>query len=436
MNILKKIFKKDTPTLSPMEQKVETVQAVINETNESDEIAHQKAIQVALEQIRNDPDMNTGKFAKMLLENSSFTSSDIQTLVIEIVKKDKEKSALKIVQETPLSTSQIQKIVEKAPVSLDTAEEMIKEIPDEKIQQKEQEKINLEREQKTLEQLSKLYTSCDDIESNKILSLINALDIQDVTPNIQKKLIRIVAKRAALDCMKYGVCRYEPLSNIVSSEELFEEDLPSLVNIEYKRLKVGFDDNEKTYYEFTPERKQIIHEKILEDLAKKSAKTFNSFSNFGIPKTDKFKNLSEADIKFFVEKVKVYSPGISKAALKRLSRQLNGETVAELHDLNRILEKMNSKDRDIVVQNIISGIIDESLLKGVPSSASDLDKILFSINAQIKSLPKEEQMPIAQTIKDTLNERQKSLKLVKNTRKVNEPVPPHSGSTNGDSDGR
>lgn len=436
MNIFKKFFKKDTPALSPMEQKVETVQAVINETNESDEIAHQKAIQVALEQIRNDPDMNTGKFAKMLLENSSFTSSDIQTLVIEIVKKDKEKSALKIVQETPLSTSQIQKIVEKAPVSLDTAEEMIKEIPDEKIQQKEQEKINLEREQKTLEQLSKLYTSCDDIESNKILSLINALDIQDITPSIQKKLISIVAKRAALDCMKYGVCRYEPLSNIVSSEELFEEDFPSLVNIEYKRLKVGFDDNEKTYYEFTPERKQIIHEKILEDLAKKSAKTFNSLSNFGIPKTDKFKNLSEADIKFFVEKVKVYSPGISKAALKRLSRQLNGETVAELHDLNRILEKMNSKDRDIVVQNIISGIIDESLLKGVPSSASDLDKILFSINTQIKSLPKEEQVPIAQTIKDTLNERQKSLKLVKNTRKVNEPVPPHSGSTNGDSDGR
>ena len=63
-------------------------------------------------------------------------------------------------------------------------------------------------------------------------------------------------------------------------------------------------------------------------------------------------------------------------------------------------------------------------------------KILFSINTQIKSLPKEEQVPIAQTIKDTLNERQKSLKLVKNTRKVNEPVPPHSGSTNGDSDGR
>lgn len=436
MNILKKIFKKDTPTLSPMEQKVETVQAVINETNESDEIAHQKAIQVALEQIRNDPDMNTGKFAKMLLENSSFTSSDIQTLVIEIVKKDKEKSALKIVQETPLSTSQIQKIVEKAPVSLDTAEEMIKEIPDEKIQQKEQEKINLEREQKTLEQLSKLYTSCDDIESNKILSLINALDIQDITPSIQKKLISIVAKRAALDCMKYGVCRYEPLSNIVSSEELFEEDLPSLVNIEYKRLKVGFDDDGKKYYKFTPERKHVIHEKILEDLAKKSAKTFNSLSDFGIPKTDKFKNLSEADIKFFIEKVKVYSPGISKAALKRLSRQLNGETVAELHDLNRILEKMNSKDRDVVVQNIISGIIDESLLKGVPSATSDLDKILFSINAQIKSLPKEEQVPIAQTIKDTLNERQKSLKLVKNTRKVNVPVPPHSGSTNGDSDGR
>ena len=436
MNIFKKIFKKDTPTLSPMEQKVETVQAVIDETKESDEIAHQKAIQVALEQIRNEPDMNTGKFAKMLLENSSFTSSDIQTLVIEIVKKDKEKSALKIVQETPLSTSQIQKIVEKAPVSLDTAEEMIKEIPDEQIQQKEQEKINLEREQKTLNELSKLYDSCDNIESNKTLDLINALNIQDHTPSVQKKLISIVAKRAALDCMKYGVCRYEPLSNIVSSEELFEEDLPSLVNIEYKHLKVGFDDDEKKYYKFTPERKQVIHEKILEDLAKKSAKTFNSLSDFGIPKTDKFKNLSEADIKFFVEKVKVYSPGISKAALKRLSRQLNGETVAELHDLNRILEKMNSKNRDIVVQNIISGIIDESLLRGIPSSTSDLDKILFSINAQIKSLPKEEQVPIAQTIKDTLNERQKSLKFVKSIKGSNTPEPPHSGSTNGDSDGR
>lgn len=436
MNIFKNFFKKDTPALSPMEQKVETVQAVIDETNESDEIAHQKAIQVALEQIRNDPDMNTGKFAKMLLENSSFTSSDIQTLVIEIVKKDKEKSALKIVQETPLSTSQIQKIVEKAPVSLDTAEEMIKEIPDENIQQKEQEKINIEREQKTLKELSKLYESCDDIESNKILDLINTLNIQDHTPNVQKKLISIVAKRAALDCMKYGVCRYEPLSNIVSSEELFEAELPDLVNLEYKRLKVNYDDNKKSYYQFTPERKQVIHEKILEDLAKKSAKTFNSLSDFGIPKTDKFKNLSEADIKFFIEKVKVYSPNISKAALKRLSRQLNGETVAELHDLNRILEKMNSKNRDIVVQNIISGIIDESLLKGVPSSTSNLDKILFSINAQIKSLPKEEQIPIAQTIKDTLNERQKSLKFVKSIKGSNMPEPPHSGSTNGDFDGR
>ena len=74
MNILKNIFKKDTQTLSPMEQKVETVQAVIDKTEESDEIAHQNAIQVAIEQIRSDPDMDTGKFAKMLLENSSFTS--------------------------------------------------------------------------------------------------------------------------------------------------------------------------------------------------------------------------------------------------------------------------------------------------------------------------------------------------------------------------
>ena len=435
MNILKNIFKKDTQTLSPMEQKVETVQAVIDKTEESDEIAHQNAIQVAIEQIRSDPDMDTGKFAKMLLENSSFTSSDIQTLAIELASRDSEKSALKIVQETPLSTGQIQKIVAKAPVSLDTAEEMIKEIPDEKIQQKEQEKINLEREQKTLDQLSKLYKSCDDIESNKILSLINALDIQDITPSIQKKLVKIVAKRAALDCMKYGICRYEPLSKIVSSEELFEEDLPSLVNIEYKHLKVRFDDEEKTYYKFTPERKQVIYEKILEDLAKKSAQTFNYLSDFGIPKTDKFKNLSEADIKFFVENVKVYSPGISKAALKRLSRQLNGEAAAELHDLNRILEKMNSKDKDIVAQNIISGIIDTSLLKDT-SQTSEVDIVLFSIIAQIKNLPKEDQLPTAQTIKDTLNERQKSLKLVKNIRKVNVPVPPHSGSTNGDSGGR
>ena len=426
MNIFKKFFKKDTPALSPMEQKVETVQAVIDETNESDEIAHQKAIQVALEQIRNDPDMNTGKFAKMLLENSSFTSSDIQTLVIEIVKKDKEKSALKIVQETPLSTSQIQKIVAKAPVSLDTAEEMIKEIPDEDIQRKEQEKIDSERRRKALEGISNLYKSCDNIESNTLSDKVKALNIQDSTPDIQEKLISLVTKRVALDCMKYGTCRYEPLFDIVPSSELFDANLPSLANAEYKRLKIKYDENHKKYFEFTPQRKVEIHKKLLEDIARNAARNFKAFNEFGLPKSEKLKTLNDEDVNFFIGIIKSDCPKVSKNAIKRLSRQLNGEAVASLRDLNRMLEKMNPKDRDIVVQNTITGIVNHSLFKGSPSQVPELDRTLLDIDIQIKNLPECEQLSTAKIIKDTVIGRQESLKLMKNIKKSTAPKTTHS----------
>lgn len=352
----------------------------------------------------------------MLQQDTSLTDNDLATIIIQLPKIKSEKDVITAVQSTSLPSETIATIATEANIGPDTAEKIVNEIDDEDIQKKQQAIIATEREHQILSKLSSIYTKCDNIEVPKLVELIEELDIKDYTTDINKKLMAIISKRTALDCMKFGAPRLPTLTRIISAEDMFEADLPFLAFSDYKSLKVKFDDDNKKYIEFTESTKKLIRERILEEIAKKTAETYDSTGNFFLPQTEGFKKLSTEDITTFEKTVKTHSQDFDKAAGRRLRRQLNGEAATELHDLNKMLEKMNSAKRDLALQKIVT-LLQNDFLDGKTSCHNDeLSDTLSEIELAIRKLPQKNQLPAAQTILETLNQRNKATLLLKNAK--------------------
>ena len=393
MKILKNFLKNNDSKPTPLQKTVETVQSVIEETDSEKEIARKKAIDVALKEIQENKDMPAGKFMQMLQEKTSLTDEDLVTIITQLPDVKSEKATIAAVQSTSLSPENITSIVKEADISLDTAEKIVNEIDNEAIQK----------------------------EDPKLVEFIEKLDIKDYTTDINKKLMAIISKRTALDCMKFGGPRLPTLTRILPAEDMFEADLPFLAFSDYKALKVKFDDDNKKYTEFTDSTKKLIRAKILEEIAKKTAETYDSTGNFFLPQTEKFKKLSNDDIHLFEKTVKTYSKDFDKSAGRRLRRQLSGEAATELHDLNRMLEKMNPAARDLALQKIVA-LLQNDLLTNKSSKMNDeLSNTLEEIELAIRKLPAKSQLPAAQTILDTLNQRNEATLLLKNAKKSTAP---------------
>lgn len=416
MEILKKILKNNNPQSDKMHERIENVQSVIEESNLEKDEARNNAINLALDLIKKHSDMSLADFMQMLQQDTSLTDNDLATIIIQLPKIKSEKDVITAVQSTSLPSETIATIATEANIGPDTAEKIVNEIDDEDIQKKQQAIIATEREHQILSKLSSIYTKCDNIEVPKLVELIEELDIKDYTTDINKKLMAIISKRTALDCMKFGAPRLPTLTRIISAEDMFEADLPFLAFSDYKSLKVKFDDDNKKYIEFTESTKKLIRERILEEIAKKTAETYDSTGNFFLPQTEGFKKLSTEDITTFEKTVKTHSQDFDKAAGRRLRRQLNGEAATELHDLNKMLEKMNSAKRDLALQKIVT-LLQNDFLDGKTSCHNDeLSDTLSKIELAIRKLPQKNQLPAAQTILETLNQRNKATLLLKNAK--------------------
>lgn len=416
MEILKKILKNNNPQSDKMHERIENVQSVIEESNLEKDEARNNAINLALDLIKKHSDMSLADFMQMLQQDTSLTDNDLATIIIQLPKIKSEKDVITAVQSTSLPSETIATIATEANIGPDTAEKIVNEIDDEDIQKKQQAIIATEREHQILSKLSSIYTKCDNIEVPKLVELIEELDIKDYTSDINKKLMAIISKRTALDCMKFGAPRLPTLTRIISAEDMFEADLPFLAFSDYKSLKVKFDDNNKKYIEFTESTKKLIRERILEEIAKKTAETYDSTGNFFLPQTEGFKKLSTEDITTFEKTVKTHSQDFDKAAGRRLRRQLNGEAATELHDLNKMLEKMNSAKRDLALQKIVTLLQNDFLDSKTSCHNDELSDTLSEIELAIRKLPQKNQLPAAQTILETLNQRNKATLLLKNAK--------------------
>ena len=229
--------------------------------------------------------------------------------------------------------------------------------------------------------------------------MISQLNIENRTKNISDKIMDIVAKRTALDCMKYGTPRLPTLTKLVSSLDMFEANLPFLAQKEYKTISKEYDSKGKNYRQFDDSEKELIRNSLIEDIAKKSAQTFDELGTFNIPQTQRFKTLDKDDIELFVHTVKTYSNELSPEDTKRLSRQLKGEKGASLSDVSSQLEKMSPGTRDSVLDYFFT--ITNSVAQG------ELDiSALTEIASSLKLCSPHQQEIVAKSTSKVLNARQ------------------------------
>ena len=396
MNFLGNLLNKKSNNAkeNKLQQGVDTVQSIINES-ESKKEASKKAVIAAIEEIQAHPEMPVGEFMKRLQLHTDLSDADLVKIIKQLPDIKSEEATIAAVKSTDLPSQAITEIIEEAPISPVAAQKIVNEIPDEDIQKEQQSRLEkileeeqkqkaLEEETKILEQLSLIYDNCDTLGTPRLVGEIESLSISNKTEKINQKLTDIVAKTTAIDCMKFGDPRIPTLTRIMPSIDMFEADLPLLVQTEYKKLKKNYDKSGKEYYEYDESKEKLIRTKLLEDMAKQSAHTFDKIGDFNLPQTEHFQSLNDDDLKTFINTVRVYSTSVEKRDMNRLLHQLRGET------------KNNPK--------------------------KELDFTIECIVKKIRKLPSDKQLITAKSILTVLNDREKNFQQYENSHEGNKNI--------------
>ena len=418
------LVKKMIPSFNPkvdkeqkrLEQGVVAVQNVY-EKSESQKEANEKAMNLVIDTIQTHPEMPVGEFLKMVQQKTALSDNSLVEIIKQMPDIKSEKATVEAVKKVDLASDAITEIIQEAPVSPVTAQKLAEQIPDEEVQKEQQAEIErkvreeqIKREQNKekniISKLDELYDNCGGINDTILVDDISKLNIERKTEQISERLKQIVAKKIAIDCMNFGGPKLPTLMKIMPATEMLEEDLPSLVETEYQKVKVEYEEDEKEYYKYNDERKKIVKEKILENIAKEVARNFEEIGDISIPQIDALKNLNEDEIRVFVNAVK--KPGhqieIGKNDIKMVERQLRGGSIGELENLQKMLRKMKSNDRE----RAVSGFIQE-LKVNKSKEQQELDIAISDIGCKIRRLPMEKQLDTAKAISDILDERYQSI---------------------------
>ena len=399
-----------------LEKGVVAVQNVY-EKSESQKEANEKAMNLVIDTIQTHPEMPVGEFLKMVQEKTALSDNSLVEIIKQMPDIKSEKATVEAVKKVDLASDAITEIIQDATVSPVTAQKLAEQIPDEEIQKEQQAEIErkakeeqIKREQNKekniLFKLEKLYEDCGNINDTSLVDDISKLNIERKTERISERLKQIVAKKLAIDCMNFGGPKLPTLMKIMPATEMIEEDLPSLVETEYQKAKVEYEDDEKEYYKYDDERKKMVKGKILENIAKEVASNFEEIGDISIPQIDALKNLNEDEIKIFINAVK--KPGhqieIGKNDIKMVERQLRGGSIGELENLQKMLGKMKANDRE----RAVSGFI-QQLKVNKSKEQQELDIAISDIGYKIRRLPMEKQLDAAKAISDILDQQYQSI---------------------------
>lgn len=420
MSFINKIFDKPNKKEKKLQQGVDTIQSIIEENDSS-----HKAVTAAIEEIQSHPEMPVGEFMRRLQQHTDLSDADLVKIIKQLPDIRSEEATVAAVKSTDLSAPKIAEIITDAPISPNAAQKLVNEIPDEEIQKEQQAKIDQqieeEKKQKAIEtetsifnKLCYFYDWCESFETPHLVEEIESLPINDYrTDKIDKKLLDIISKRTALDCMKFGTPRLPTLTRLISPAELLDLDLPFSVQKEYKIVKSDYDDRNKSYHEYGESEKELVRSKLLEMIAKDVATTFDEAGFFNLPQTEQLQDLTSDEINVFINTFKTYSNESDDKDISRLAQRLNGESIDELQDLNNMLEKMKPKDRELAIQKIVTILKHDSCRECQTPIQKEINQNLESIYSKIRVLPVSQQLLASRAIVNVLDERNSAINLFK-----------------------
>ena len=389
----------------------------VYEESETRKEANERAINIIIDTIQAHPDMPVGEFLKMVQENTELSDHSLVEIIKQMPDIKSEKATVDAVKEVDLASEAITEIIQEAPVSPVTAQKLVEQIPDEEIQKEQQAEIERklkeeeikklqEKEEEILSKLNKIYNLCENINDSKLVDEINGIEMSTKTEEINESLKKIIAKKVALDYMKFGGPKLPTMMKVMPATEMLEMNLPDMVEKEYQKVKTVYEEQGRSYHEYNNEGKKLVKKMILENIAKDVAKNFEEIGDISIPPIESLKSLNEDEIKIFINAIK--RPGhqikIENSDIEMVRKQLKGDTVGEWKNLKRMLEKMKIRDRERVVKDFMH------ILKANEEKTQqqkELDFAISEISTNIKKLPIDKQIECANTIVNTLKQQQK-----------------------------
>ena len=252
-----------------LEQGVVAVQNVY-EKSESQKEANEKAMNIVIDTIQTHPEMPVGEFLKMVQEKTALSDNSLVEIIKQMPDIKSEKATVEAVKKVDLASDAITEIIQEAPVSPVTAQKLAEQIPDEEVQKEQQAEIERkvreeqikreqDKEKNIISKLDEIYDNCEGINDAILVGDISKLNIERKTEKISERLKQIVAKKVAIDCMKFGGPKLPTLMKIMPATEMLEEDLPALVETEYQKAKAEYEEDEKEYYRYNAERKKTAN---------------------------------------------------------------------------------------------------------------------------------------------------------------------------------
>ena len=318
-------------------------------------------------------------------------SEDIPNSVItDVVNRD----------DTHISDESINEIIEKG--KFDNAIErinLIKNVEDEEIVEE-----NVKNELKILYKVCKEKKDYEVVE--RVDKLKELLNDSEVSPDIQNLIRQVVAKKMAENYysdIKKGT-RIFGLSKIMPVEDMIENDLPSMVEEEYKKIEENEGNKEGRF------DKKGLKIQILIEMGKNIAYKYDETGVFIIPQSENMKSIDKEEEETFIKSIQTYSrKQLSEKEIIDIDEQIRGNSNNVQIKENRLInliknipEKDKSRNIDILV-DIVSNNEELEILSIMEESGL--------IN-QLNELPEEKRKKTIE-IMGTVIEKRKKLDVVK-----------------------
>lgn len=366
-----------------------------------------------------DPMDNTVKdIIKILKEHP-----DIERAILaNIAENDKipdkifEKTAIKISESTEIPDSVISDVVQRSDTNI--SDESINRIIEKgKIDEKERIKLihNVEDEQIIKEnvknELKILYKVCKDKKDYEVVERVEKLkellDENEISEEIQNLIRKIVAKKMAENYysdIKKGTRIFE-LSKIMPVEDMIENDLPIMVEEEYKKIEEERGTKEDRF------DKKGLKKQILIEMGKNIADKYDETGVFIIPQSENMKGIDKEEEEAFIKSIQTYSrKQLSKQEVIDIDEQIRGNSNNVQIKENMLIDLIKNIPEEVKSKSI------DLLVKIASSNEQELETLAMMEKSglidKLNELPEDKRKKTIETIGRTI-EKRKNIAVVK-----------------------
>ena len=180
-------------------------------------------------------------------------------------------------------------------------------------------------EERVENELKILYRICKEKKDYEVVERVDILkellEDNEVSANIQNLIKQVVAKKMAENYysdIKKGTRIFE-LSKIMPVEDMIENDLPSIVEQEYKKIEENEGNKEGRF------NKKELKEQILIEMGKNIADKYDETGIFIIPQSENMKGIDKEEEETFIKSIQTYSrKQLSKQEIIDIDEQIRG----------------------------------------------------------------------------------------------------------------